>query len=216
MTTAVTRARAAIATTISVATIATTRKRVLGLDDVGSLFGKSVCGCHHMCSKLDREHGRIDDTNVVETVDLEMSVDDTTLVLWQHGTTASGVVFGVEVVEDPRVPVGITRNVCSGGLFTCNGRVERLGLSDASGNFEAFAEEGQVRWVGHVMRVDDGGIKGIRRVDIKATLAERPLDGGLNCNDTVTSKREQDLDLTRGCREKPGRSLVDGLESCNH
>ncbi|KUI55221.1 hypothetical protein VP1G_10751 [Cytospora mali] len=78
-----------------------------GLDQVGGPLGNSVKGADQVTADLEGEDGSVDNADVGGSVDLEVGVDDTTLLLGQHGVGGDGVEVGAVLVDGPRLPGGL-------------------------------------------------------------------------------------------------------------
>ena len=80
-----------IATVIAIVRVQADRRVVVSSNDLGSLFSETVGRRHHMGSPLDRENGRIDDTEVRDTIYVELGIYDTSHILGKHRASARRV-----------------------------------------------------------------------------------------------------------------------------
>lgn len=72
-------------------------------------------------------------------------------------------------------------------------------------------------WVAQVIRVDDGEVHRVRRVDVDTTVAEWVLEGSCDADIAVCiAVHEQKLDLTRWSFEDLRRCVTDCLVADEH
>lgn len=80
-----------IAIVIAIVRVQADRRVVVSSNDLGGLFSETVGRRHHVGSPLDRENGRIDDTEVRDTVHVELGINDTSHILGKHRASARRV-----------------------------------------------------------------------------------------------------------------------------
>ena len=100
-----------------------------------------------MGSKLEREHARVCNTNILGAIDNELRVDDATLFLRQHRARHCGVVLCADLTREPRLPVRVCLDGGPGVELAGQVCAQRGGAAELSGELEALAHEDEVcRW----------------------------------------------------------------------
>ena len=168
-----------------------------------------------MGGELDGEDGRINDTDVSGTVDLEVGIDSTTELEREHSERARRVELSTVLANDPVVPVLVGGNRGTGEDLVDHVGVQRGSVTDLAGKLETLTEHDLVSGVRHVGRVDDGVVEGVRGVDVETTLTERMLQSSLDGDGSGGAQGQQDLNLTNGCEESVGSDIVDSLVTFN-
>jgi hypothetical protein len=189
------------------------------LDHLRGNLSDSISQRLQVRGELDREDGRIGDSQVGRPVNLQVGTDDTTVVEGHHRTRRRRVVLGLDLSGEPSVPLGIGLNLGTGEDLAGHKVGERSSVSDLSSELETFTDQPSVGRVGQVVGVDDGVLPRVGRVQVDLTGREGVLQGGLDGDRIVTSlsstgQTQQKLDMSdRREDEVLGTSLVNGTVS---
>ena len=133
-----------------------------------------------MGSGRDREDRSINDTDISQSVHLEFRVNDAPLVPWQHSQTISWMEFRFDRVEEECLDSLISGDVGSGRNFVSKDLAKREGLSNLPDQLDTFAQRHEISEMGEILRVDDGVVERIARVDVCAALTKWMLKGYLD------------------------------------
>lgn len=149
------------------------------------------------------------------SVNLQLGINNTTLLLGQHGARAGWVELGTDDTGEPLVPVVVSNNSGTRGNLGSEVGIDGSGVTELTSKLETFTHEGQVSGVSEVARVDDWVIEGVGAVDVETTLTERMLQSSLDGDGSGGAQGQQDLNLTNGCEESVGSDIVDSLVTFN-
>jgi len=109
-------------------------------------------------------------------------------------------------IKKERLDSLIGYDVWSGRNFPSKDFAEWEGLSNLPDQLDTLAHRYQISKVGEILRVNDGIIEWIARVDVNATLAERVLEGYLDSENLFfggrsTSGPQQDFKMPNATQQ---------------
>lgn len=161
-----------------------------------------------MAGHVDGEDRRVSNADVGGSVDDELGVDDTALVLGTHRARAMRVVLRASIVLDPGLPLLISRHTVSRSVLISKEERHRLCLTDLARHLHTLAHDREISRVGEVAGVDGRRVEGRCGGDVDAAGAERVLETRLNANGAVTGEGKQKLDVGSGCVLHKGNRLL--------
>lgn len=148
---------------------------MISLDSVRSLLTNHVNGVLNTAVGNDGNHGSIGNTQVLDTVDLELRVHDTLLDALRQPRCTTGVERGLATVENRALHllVGLERHLPR--VLGLDERTERFSLGEhVIGEADALAHGDDVEVVDEEVEVDVGLLEGIGAVEgDRAGLGDR-------------------------------------------
>lgn len=130
-----------------------------------------------MCGELDGEHGKVDDTDVCETVHREVRAEDAARRLREHRARERRE-LGADRAREPFVPAVVGLHRTARGDLVADGRAERGRVADLACDLQTLAEDDGVGVASEALRVDDGQGEGVVEQDVDVALREGALGRG--------------------------------------
>ena len=139
---------------------------MISLDSIRSLLANHVDGVLNTAVGNDRNHGSISNTQVLDTVDLELGIHDTLLDALGQPRGTTGVERGLATVENRALHLLVGLKGHLPWVLGINERAERFSLGEqVVGEADALAHGDDVEVVGEEVEVDVGLLEGVGAVE---------------------------------------------------
>lgn len=139
---------------------------MVGLDRVCSLLPNHVDGVLDAAVGNDGNHGSVGNTQVLNTVDLELGVHDTLLDVFGQSRRTAGVERGLATVENRTLHLRVRFQGHIPGVLGLDERAEGFGFDeDVVAEADTLAHGKDVEVVGEEVEVDVGLLEGVGAVE---------------------------------------------------
>ena len=170
-----------------------------------------------MGSELNRENRGINTPDILQAVNLQFGIDNTSLGKRQHREGICGMELRRDIVGNVRVDRIVSSDSRTGGNFAGENTTQWGGSCKCSSELDTLPQQLYIGPMRQVLRVNRRVIEGIVGGDVQPSLTEWMLKGELNGDRLITAPEvpgsvQQQLDLADGAHEDIlGVSFVESL-----